>query len=185
MRKYLLVFATVLAIAIAGSAFAQQPNIQVYFGDMSTGSADCPPIGTPAGTELAELWVVANNFNTWLSAVEFMIVYPPQLMFVGDVNNTPTVIGTSATGISLAWTMPLNAFVPVTLMKVNTLWMCAGCLDNENAPIDVVANPNQGLLRGVRWPDNEPFDITGMRSLICATVPVEDTTWGQIKSLYN
>ena len=185
MKKSILIFATVFAIAIAGSALAQEPNIQVYFGDMSTGSMNCPPIGTPPGTVITQLWVVANNFNTWLSAVEFKIEYPPQLSFIGDTYTTDTVIGNSAIGVSLAWTIPLNAFEAVTLMKASVMWMCAGCVGNEDAPVLVVPNPNMGLLRGVRWPDNVPFDITGMESRICATVPVEETTWGQVKALYN
>jgi hypothetical protein len=95
------------------------------------------------------------------------------------------VIGNSANGVSLAWGTPLNAYGSVIMMRANCAWTCDGCEGNENTPITVVANPNQGLLRALRWPDNASFDVVGMESRICATVPVEDTTWGQIKSLYN
>jgi hypothetical protein len=87
--------------------------------------------------------------------------------------------------VSLAWGTPLNAFDSVILMTSNCAWVCAGCAGNENVAVDVVANPNMGLLRALRWPDNASFDVVGMRSLICATVPVEETTWGQVKALYN
>jgi hypothetical protein len=180
-----MVFAIACAVTIAGSAYAQEPNIQVYFDDMSSAQADCPPVGTPWNTEFTTLWVVANNFDMYVAAVEFMIDYPPQLTWLGDIYNTDTVIGNSASGVSLAWTIPLDAFDRAVLMQATCAWACDGCAGNENTPVDVVPNPNQGLLRALRWPDNVSFDVVGMRSLICATVPVEETTWGQIKSLYN
>ena len=186
MRKSLLVFAIVFAVAIAGSASAQTPNIVIYFDEnLTLSQADCPPLGTPHFTEFATLRVVANNFGMWLAAVEFKIVYPSQLSWLGDTYTSDTVIGNSATGVSLAWQTPLNAYDSVVMMKASVAWVCDGCVGNENAPIDVVANPNMGLLRALSWPDNVSFDVVGMRSLICATVPVEETTWGQVKALYN
>jgi hypothetical protein len=184
MKRALTTFAIVFAIAVAGSAYAQTPNIQIYFDENFTeAGANCPD--TPPGTVIDTFFVVANNFNMWMSAIEFMIVYPSQISWLGDILDTPTKIGNSVTGISIAWTLPLNAFDNPVVLKVTFAWMCQGCVGSENAPIDVVANPNQGFLRAVRWPDNVPFDAIGMRSLICPTVPVEDTSWGQIKAMYN
>ncbi len=186
MKKALLVFAIVFTVAIAGSASAQQPNITIYFDEFLTeAQADCPPVGTPHFTEFATLRVVMNNFGGWLAAVEFKVNYPSQLSWLGDTYTSDTSIGNSAAGVSLAWQSPLNAFDSVVMMTATCAWVCDGCVGNENVAVDVVANPNQGLLRALRWPDNVSFDVVGMRSLICATVPVEETTWGQVKALYN
>jgi hypothetical protein len=186
MKKVILVFAIVFTVAIAGSAFAQAPNITIYFDEnLTEAQADCPPVGTPHFTEFATLRIVANNFGMWLAAVEFKVDYPSQLSWLGDNYTSDTVIGSSPVGVSLAWGIPLNAFDSVVMMTATCAWVCDGCVGNENVAVDVVPNPNMGLLRALRWPDNASFNVVGMRSLICATVPVEDTTWGQVKALYN
>ncbi len=187
MRKALLTFAIVCVIAIAGSAQAQQPNIICYFNEgLTDASADCPPVGTMHGTVIDTIYVVANNFNMWMAAVEFKINYPTQLMWLGDDATTDMVIGNTATGISLAWPIPLNAFESAVMVRGVVAWMCDGCAGpNQDVALDVVANPNLGHLRALRWPDNVEFTAVGMRSLICAQVPVQETTWGQIKALYN
>jgi hypothetical protein len=183
MRKTLLLIAIVFTIAITGSAYAQ-PNIMVYFDeDMTLGAANCPP--GPPGTVIDTLYVVANNFNMWISAAEFMIVYPPQLTVLGDNFDTPLVMGTTSTGVTIGWQSPKNCFGATVLAEVVVQWMCNDCVGNLDAPIDVVPNPSLGFLRAVQWPDTFTVNAIGMRSLICATTPVEETTWGQIKSLYH
>ena len=183
MRKSLLLIAIVFTIAINGSAYAQ-PNIMVFFDeDLTLGAANCP--SAPIGSVPATLYVVANNFDAWITAVEFQIVYPPQLFFTGDQLDTDIVLGTTATGITIGWATPKSCYGGTVLAKANVIWFCNDCVGNEDAPIDVIANPNQGFLRAVEWPSQTTFDIVGMRSLICATTPVEETTWGQIKSLYH
>ncbi len=185
MRKALLLIAIVFTIAITGTANAQ-PNITVYFDSGLTLAADnCP--SAPVGTVPATLYVVANNFNAWITAVEFQINYPPQLLFVGDDIDTPVVLGNTAAGVSIGWATPKSCFGGTVLAKVNVIWFCNDCVGNEDAPVDVRAHPQQGLpfARAVEWPSQTTFDIVGMLSLICATVPVEETTWGQIKALYN
>lgn len=185
MRKSLLLIAIVFTIAITGSAYAQ-PNIMVFFDeDLTLGAANCP--NAPLGTVPATLYVVANNFDAWITAVEFQIVYPPQLFFVGDQLDTDIVLGNTAAGITIGWSVPKNCYGGTVLAKANVIWFCNDCVGNQNAPIDVRAHPQQGLqfAQAVLWPDLTKFDIVGMRSLICATTPVEETTWGQIKALYN
>ena len=191
MRKSLLLIAIVFTIAITGSAYAQ-PNIMVYFDeDLTLGSANCP--SAPIGTIPATLYIVANNFDAWITAVEFQILYPPQLLFVGDIVDTDIVLGNTVAGITIGWATPKDCFGGTLLAKVNVIWHCNDCVSsvvgvpNAEAPIDVVAHPQQGLpfARAVEWPSQTAFDIVGMRSLICSTTPVEETTWGQIKSLYH
>jgi hypothetical protein len=63
--------------------------------------------------------------------------------------------------------------------------MCQLCVGISEVAIDVVPNPDSGQLRAIRWPSDEFVTAVGQRSLICTTVPAEETTWGSIKALYN
>lgn len=207
MKKTLVV---VVAIAIALSASvasAQIPNVVVYF-DLTYTQMDalCPP--DPAGTVATELYVVANNFNMWMSAIEYMVELPPSLMFLGDIDPTgggwagsQLKIGSSVTGIGISWPLPANAFVPLRCQKISVLWQCQN-LGTVEAPNCVLADGVTGFTdhtinvykyptsadgpRAVRWPDNVVVGGVGLTSVICGqTIPVEETTWGGIKALYD
>ena len=69
--------------------------------------------------------------------------------------------------------------------EVLVTWMCDACVGNENA--ELVVNPyfNQTDVQATRWPDNVLFTAIGMTSLVCATVPTEETSWGKVKALYS
>ncbi len=190
MKKVLVIFSAMMLLTLGASwvhAGGPIPNVQVYFtSDWGTyGQAqipECPP--NPPGTVLDSLYVVANNFGMWMSAIEYQVIYPPQIMWLSDYTGGLD-IGTSPTGIATAWPLPQNAFVPFAVNKVLFIYLCQLCYEGTNIPIDVVPHPDSGLLRAVRWPDNFIVHAIGMRSLICPTIPVEETTWGNIKALYN
>jgi hypothetical protein len=120
----------------------------------------------------------------WMSAIEYKIVYPPEIAFIGD-NTGGLDIGSSPIGIATAWTFPLNAFTTVLINQVSIIYMCQLCVGISEVAIDVVPNPDSGQLRAIRWPSDEFVTAVGQRSLICTTVPAEETTWGSIKALYN
>jgi hypothetical protein len=64
--------------------------------------------------------------------------------------------------------------------------MCDNCSEaNQNAPVVVVPYPDSGKIRALRYPDLFEVQAVGMKSLICATIPNEDTTWGKVKALYE
>jgi hypothetical protein len=187
MKKALLIFAIVGTIAIAGTASAQAPmNIQIYFDNtFQEAAANCPD--DPPGSVIDTIYVVGHNFDMWLQAAEFMVAYPTQMWWLGDQYDTDLHIGNTKDGISLAWNLPKNGFGATLLCTATFAWQCQGCggVTGDGYPLDVVPNPNQGYLRIVRWPDAVAFDVIGMRSYVCPQVPVEETTWGQIKALYN
>jgi hypothetical protein len=192
MRKVLVVFSALLILVLGTSivsAGAPVPNVQVYFSDPVWGSPDkasldqCPP--DPPGTVLDSLYVVAQNFDMWMSAIEYQVIYPPQIMWLSDNTGTGINIGSSPTGIATAWPLPQNAFVSFAANKVFFVYMCQLCYEGNNVPIIVVPHPVSGFLRAVRWPDNAVINGIGMTSLICPTIPVEETTWGNIKALYE
>lgn len=207
MKKTLVV---VVAIAIglcASVSSAQIPNVVVYFDNTYTQqSALCPQV--PAGTVFDELYVVANNFNMWMSAIEYTVELPPSLMFLGDIidEDTQLKIGSAVTGIGISWPLPANAFGALRCQKLSVLWQCQnlgglGGPPPDTAPqcvladgvtgftdhtINVLPYPSSGLVRAVRWPDNVVVVGVGLTSVICgSTIPVEETTWGGIKALYD
>lgn len=185
MRKVLLVFSALLILSLGTSIVsAQTPNIQVFFDEYfgQTHLEQCPP--DAPGTVLGQIYVVASNFNMWISAVEYGIAYPPQIGYAGDLTGGLD-IGSSPVGIATSWPFPINGFGPVLVNTVTIIYNCQLCYEGPNIPIDVVPHPGTGFVRAVRYPENTLVSGVGMRSLICPTVPAEETTWGNIKALYN
>jgi hypothetical protein len=186
MRKVLLTFAIVSMIAMAGAASAQTPYIQVYFdAGFQEASADCP---TVVGT-LDTLYIVAHNFNMFIGAAEFMVDYTSHLTPLAEqANGTPLVIGESSTGVAISWPLPQNGFDPFLMMTVTVEWNCTDCAGIGGTPgseLVVQAKPGKTSARAIDYYELTSVDAVGMTSLICAQVPVENTSWGQIKSLYN
>jgi hypothetical protein len=187
MRKVLVVFSALVILALGTSIVSAQPipNVQVYFTSEwgthgITAIEECPGVGV-----LDTVYVVASNFNMWMSAAEYMVEYPPEVIHLAD-NTGGIDIGASDTGIATSWPLPQNAFVPFAVNAVTIMYNCVGC-PRTDIPINVVPNPASisGQVQAVRWPDNSLITAVGMLSLICPTVPVEETSWGKIKALYE
>jgi hypothetical protein len=192
MRKVLVVFSALLLLTLGASmvnAGGPIPNVGVYFtSDWGTyghtALPECPP--DPPGTVFDSLYVVANNFNMWMIGAEYQVLYPPQIIWLAD-NTGGINIGASPTGIATTWPIPQNAFVPFAVNKVYFIYNCQLCYEGVNAPIVVVANPASisGQVQAVSWPGILVTFGIGMTSLICPTIPVEETTWGNIKAMYQ
>jgi len=171
-----LMFALLLPLV----AYAQTPYIAVFFDRTLTRmDKDCP------GNGIADsVFVVAIGFNTFVSGIDYAIDYPGTMTWLQDLDTAPVTIGTTPTGISEGWGNPKNGFNPLVVAKVIFRWACNAC-DVEDDPIVVVPNPHTGDLAATDFPDFNLIPAVGMTSLVCATVPTEDTTWGKIKSLYK
>jgi MFS family permease len=191
MKKVLAVVLAVAFVSIGAiNADAQTPNIQIYFNqNLSVTQGLCP--GAPVGTVFDKAYVVANNFNAWLSAIEFGVVYPPSMAWLGDafppegVANAWLQLGSTPGGIALSFPIPVNGFVAAVVMEVNFLWMCDTCDGFLNDQLIVTPSGMTGAIRGVQWPTNTLIPAIGQTSLVCADVPVEVKTWGGIKALYE
>jgi hypothetical protein len=198
MKKALAgVLAVALAGVMAGSAIAQVPNVQVYFDPgFSETQASCP--GGPPGTVLANLYVVMNNWNMNVTGVDFSIQYPPALSWLSDLPLpdplTMVNIGASPTGIAIAWAncCTQNGFLPILALVPLVVW---GECDCAQGPQPLVV---RGFLQGTGLPGEKPgptairredfveFAGLGMTSLICpGQIATEQSTWGQVKSLYR
>ena len=181
-RRFLIaalgaLFAIVL---LAAPTRGQAPRVTVYFDEaLSHMHQSCP------GPGVDTLYVVAENFNAMLAAIEYSIDYSPlhnYLVWIGDFDLPLTTIGSSPTGISIAWSTPRDGFSPLLVQKVAVFWQCSGCLGKD--VVDVNAHPLFGL-RALRWPDLTYIRGWGMKSGICLATPTRETTWGRVKALYN
>jgi hypothetical protein len=183
--------------ALAPRVTAGTPYLQVYFdnGFLHTWG-DCP--AQPIGTVAQMIYVVAHNFDAWLNAIEYRLDLPPQLLFLGDMPSPGSLsIGNSPEGIAIAFPVPLNAYSPVLISTVSVLWMCDNCFPpNQDRLICFDVYPSSGYLRAVRWPDLSLIYATAGTARICGSspplpkcaelpIPVERTTWGHIKAMYQ
>ena len=181
------VIALVLVTMGALPVMAQTENFQVYFDDLYTqGAANCPGVGV-----IDTLYVVTNNLNMFFTAAEFSVQLPPELTWLADLPNTTLAIGNTQSGVAYSWQLPQNGFAPYELCKILVSWNCNDCAGTPAPGGAVVVNKNLAnppavtSPRVARYPDNTLIDVIGMTSLVCAQVPVEETSWGKLKALYD
>lgn len=184
MRIATTFFALAAVLLVGVSSVSAQPSVAVYFDDINTESAVCP------GPMLDTLYVVAQNFNNFLGAIEYQIDYSPgqaYLTWIGDdvLNGGGAVVGSSPTGISIGYPLPANGFFPLIVQRAFVFWNCSSC-----GPQDVVkvnANPFTVDPTPVAVIFNTQTKVPGigLTSLICAAVGTEDGTWGKVKALYS
>jgi hypothetical protein len=163
------------------------PYIAVYF-DQYYGygqeTKDCP------GFVMDTWYVAAVNFNTYITGADFQILYPGAVTYLGDLNTPPVTVGNTAAGISMGFALPQNGYNPVPLCQVRVFWNCDNC-DRPGGPfvnnlVKVVTNPNTGFLGVTDFPNFNMVPGVGLTAVICpTTVPVEETSWGQVKALYG
>jgi hypothetical protein len=180
--KTLLRVTAVLAVSLmaVGAQAQMSPTVGVFFDQSFAQMAeDCP-----SGGGIDSAFVVAMNFNTFVSGIEYSINYPTTMTWVSDYGTPPVTIGSTPTGISEGFALPQNGFSPIIVAKILFLWNCAGCVVTDD-PIIVSAHPISGFVRATDFPNYDFINAVGMTSLVCATVPTEETSWGRIKSLYG
>jgi hypothetical protein len=180
-RVFVIVVALGLIAFSAQMVGAQEvPYIMLYFDDLYTvGSEDCP------GAQPDSAYIVVKNLNMYLQAIEYQVLYPAEMVWIGDDVGTALAIGNTSIGIAESWPLPQNAYVPYSVAKVTFMWNCTGGCPVKNIPIVIVPHPDTFKLRAIRWPDLGEVPVIGMTSLVCATIPVEESSWGQIKALYK
>jgi hypothetical protein len=188
MKKTLVVVCAVLIGLSAVKAKAQTPYLQLYFDDFWTQTtATCPT--DPPGTVYATAYVVGHNWNMWVRGIEYKIVYPTQVQWQADIiGPKQLMIGTSQNGIAITWTpYPVSAFEAFLVQEVLILWMCDAC-----TTVDVywpiinywTTDPANRVVTAV-GSDLAEVSGVGLTAIICPNVPVAESTWGSIKSLYR
>lgn len=171
MRKVLAI--TAVLVALSSLAFAQTPNVQMIFQN-GRASIDCTGDYMPG-------YLVARNFNIWLVGIEYKVNYGAGIIkMAAETYESELVIGNTVTGLSEVWSIPQNAYEP--LLTATVYFRCT-CGETQLV-IQVVPHPESGYVRAT----DQNLDFVygyGETSLLCATVPTEDTTWGGIKALYE
>jgi len=184
MKKALAVVLVAAFIGVfAGGAMAQVPYMQIYFAGGQAQSA--------CGTGFVDLYLNAFNFNMFVQAVDFQVMFPPALLYLSDTPTTPNgindlVIGNASIGEAIAYNLPQNGYVPMLLTTIHCFWTAA--CDCSHGPQALVVGPYPGSLQpsGVRWPDFSQIFVIGWTTLVCpGPVSTEATTWGGVKALYR
>jgi hypothetical protein len=198
MKKALAgVLAVALVGVLAGSAMAQVPNVQIYFDPAFTQTQTICP-GGPPGSVVSNLYVVMNNWNMNITGVDFTIQYPPQLIWLADNLPDPSTqvsIGNSPTGIAIAYAncCPLDGFQASLVLVPLVTWNCdCGQAPPGGYPVVVrgygygTPSIEKPAPTAIRKEDFAEVTGVGMTSLICpGIIPVEQSTWGQVKALYR
>jgi hypothetical protein len=180
MKTLLAVTAVLAAALMAVGVQAQTPTLNVFFDQAFTRiDKDCP-----AGGGVDSAYVVAKDFNCFVTGIEYSINYPTSMTWLSDYATPPVTLGTTPTGISEGFGYPVNGYVPFIVAKILFLWNCDGCTV-ENDPLIVAPHPLTGFVRATDYPRFDFVYAIGMTSLVCATVPTEESSWGRIKSLYG
>lgn len=187
MRMRALALAFALVIVMVGAASAQIPFIAVYFDQYySVEALPPPPCSDPCpGIGVIDyLWIALANANAYVTGVDFKVAYPPEMIWMADIGTQPVTIGTTNTGFSMGWALPQNGYNVVPICQVKFMWNCDFC-PAPNIPVTVVQNPFTVFLGYSDFPNYQLYPAVGLTALICASVPAEETTWGQVKALFE
>jgi hypothetical protein len=142
-----------VSVSVAGT-----PTVTVYFDEaMTAKSVDQLSPGEHT------LYVVAEGFDAHLVALEYKIVYPPGMKWIGDDAVSPLKIGETTEGIAQAWPTPVDARSSVVVAKALVSWEPQ---DDSVCELRVVPNPISGFVRAVAAPDNRVVEAQGQTSLI-------------------
>ena len=186
-------FALMLIMLSFGITSAQTPFVAVYFDHaFQTEASPVAPNPCPGIGVLDTLYFAATNFNAFLSGIEFQVHYPASIIWITDfdfppTNTTPgTTLGNTVSGVSVGWANPQNGFSTVDIGKALIQWNCDQCEQGFDLPIIVTGHPLFAPNpRATDFPGFQFINGVGLTSLICVTVPVEESTWGKVKSLYQ
>ena len=181
-RSVLIAFVIVCS---ASMAFAQAGSIGVF---ADAGATDCNIVD---GASLVTVFFVHVN-TTGATASQWMLdLGGLPWTHLGDIMQAPTVIGTSVGGISLGYGGCRQA--PYLMGQANFFGSSAPACSR----IQIVADPlaPTGGIEGVDCllpPDGPNKNIpTGGTAIVnsngecLCNVPVEESTWGGIKALYQ
>ncbi len=185
-----IAIASLLVMCLAGSAYGQAGNINLYADAAYT---QCNVVGASG---LMTVYVVLENAGE-TTGVEYQVQNNSGggLMYIADQNSYTLVIGNANDGVAIVFDGAClgagGAQVEVQKVLYTVLFDPAAC-----ASLDIVPDP--GALSGniertdCQSPPNT-FNPAGGKLTFnadgtcpCGSAnPVEETNWGRIKALYN
>jgi len=178
MKKVVLLALSV--ICVSGLAFGQNVGSIDIFAD--PGLTVCNIVPPPAPFSV---YVAQTNVGDGTTAVQFMLESPANFSSLGESSPYLT-IGNSSTGVSVSF----SACKSGTFLILTVTYFAAGVTPACDW-MSVVADPSDPGVQYIDCSDNTIFvpsagqarvnpDVTCMCS-----VPVNETTWGGIKALYQ
>lgn len=183
MKKFLVAVITVAVVAFAVNVSAYVAEIKLSFDDQGNRwSTDLP-----SDMVLDTLTVWTSGMGMYLAAIDYKIEYDPVVTFIGDLMVGDALpIGSSPTGISIAFPSPGDAHVMFAVQRVVVMWNGTDCALYRDSPINIVPYPGKDRIEAVRWPDLWIVEAQGVTSYICPTgTPTQNATWGVVKTLYQ
>ena len=181
-----LALTVIVVLGAANTALAQPGgNIAVY-ADINAISCDLMDIGVT----VCDYYVIHMLAPDGVTLSSFKIDTNHQGTYLGEFSPFPVFIGDSRNGITIAYGQCLTG--PIHILTVT--YLCQG-LTPPCGYMSVVGNPN-GLPPGLKAVDclfENHLDVQGYTSYInndgscpcMSPVPVHETTWGQVKALYQ
>jgi hypothetical protein len=134
------------------------------------------------------LYLVQSDY--YVTAIEYQLVTPDGNFAVSSVDypaNQQNSIGHPQAGHAINYWPPMSGFPDgYDLMATFNCVTVQPCELMPDYPLTISVHPDTGELRGTYYPENDTFPIIGLTTYLCLdAVPVEDGTWGAIKSLYK
>ncbi|NIO28034.1 MAG: hypothetical protein GTO29_05715 [Candidatus Latescibacteria bacterium] len=179
MKRTLLV---ALCMVLAASVAVAQPGTIGIFSDLTFTSNQLTDAGGPVFAYVAHINTSGSTGS------RFMVVQANLacMTYVGETSPFATVMGNSQTGIEIAYgSCVVGSFEVLTIEY-------AGCSSPACAALvvmpDTAATPEAVLVTDCEVPPNLIVTSGGYAWINfdgTCTVPIEDTSWGRIKTLYR
>ena len=183
MKKALLLsFALML---VAGMAFAQAGSVGVFADPLGLNCnvLDGPPMGL-------KQYFVVHVYTTGATAVQYRAKLPLCMtatgaMWLSDTNMFAVTVGNSQIGVAVAYGNCLVGPIHTQIISVFAMGMTPACCRWIVDP-----DPAVGQITGadcmfqVIYPSGGQAMINPTTGCQCS-IPNEDTTWGQVKALYE
>jgi hypothetical protein len=181
MKKHVLFFSIVATVGLLASVcLAATPTVSVYFDEALTVRA----VDRMDAGEVT-LYIVAEGFDSKISAIEYKIDYPTGMTWMSDVGMPVIKIGTTREGIAQAWSEPIEGRSPKVIGKVLVRWDPAA---GAGGDIAVGPNPISGRIRATDE-DHRVIEATGTKSPVSSngtrTVGTEPVLYGGHPNPFN
>jgi hypothetical protein len=180
MKKVVLL--TVAVMCVSGLAFGQNVGSIDIFSDV--GLTDCNIVAPPAG--VFPVWIAQTNVGGGVTAVQFKLNTPATITSVGEIPSFQLTLGNTTTGVSISYSAcKTGTFL---LLQINYLAQgpTAAC-----EWITVAPEPSDPGIQFIDCNDNTIFLPSAGEARVnpdiscTCNVPVQETTWGGIKALYQ
>jgi hypothetical protein len=191
MKRVLLVMALALLVPAMLNA---QATMGVYFDPWPGKMHISPPAFTPF-----DAWLYLHNANLPVTAVEYQLqtpMDPTHSLFSLTVQGYPDLysihMGDPWNGHSIAFWPYLNGYTPgynllckfMCFLPIDACWDMGGAI--ADYPVIVGPHPDSGYVRGTYYPNNDPFPIIGLTSIVCPyLIATEESSWGAIKGQFK